>query len=202
MAPLILAIGLLLASHSVAAGAATAAEKPPKWQKFDHQGNLVELKMGPWHCARDNHTGLVWEVKSWHENAHYYKAGYSYYEPLGKVGVADGGSCQQGFEWYPCDVSDYIKTINDERYCGIDNWRLPTLEELKTLVYRKNIAGKLLINPYIFPRTTRALYMTSTTTMVDGRLKIAMMDFWQLKIEQRSADVVVNARLVAQGPRQ
>jgi hypothetical protein len=186
-----LLLQLLLVNH-------TQAAEPSKWQKYDISGNPVAIKMGPWQCAKDNHTGLTWEVKSWHEDAHYYKASYSYYDPISKQGVKDGGSCQQGEEWYACDISDYIKTINEQAYCGITSWRLPTLDELKTLVYRKNIAGKLLINPYIFPRTTRAVYMTADKTMVDGQLTIDMMDFWHARVQRRRVDVVANVRLVSE----
>lgn len=186
-----LLILLLLTSY------AQAAEQT-QWQKFDGQGKPVPIKMGPWQCAKDNTTGLTWEVKSWHEDTHYYKATYSYYDPATKEGLIDGGSCQQGYEWYPCDVSDHIKKLNDMAYCGINTWRLPTLDELKTLVYRKNIEGKLLINPYIFPRTTRSIYMTSTKEIKDGQLTLSMMDFWHQRVQQRKVNVVANVRLVSE----
>ncbi len=187
-----LLIPLLLLASTV-----NAAETKPKWQKINQQGQPVGIKLGPWHCAKDNTTELTWEVKSWHETAHYYKATYSYYDPLTKQGVIDGGSCQQGNEWYPCDVSDHIETLNKQAYCGITTWRLPTLAELKTLIYRDNIKGKLLINGYIFPRNTKSIYMTADTSQINGQLKITMMDFWREQVQQRNADVVANVRLVA-----
>jgi hypothetical protein len=178
-------------------GCTPASQTQQKWQKLDHKGKAVAIKMGPWHCATDSHSGLTWEVKSWHEDAHYYKATYSFYDPKTKQGMIDGGSCQQGYEWYPCDVSDHIKTLNQQAYCGITSWRLPTFTELQTLTYDKNIKGKLLINPYIFPRTTRSLYMTSTTQVINGELTITMMDFFRQRVEQRKANVVANVRLVS-----
>lgn len=167
-----------------------------QWQKIDKQGTKVDIKMGPWHCATDQHTGLTWEVKSWHETQHYYKATYTYFNPTEKLGVIDGGSCQQGDEWYPCDVSDLISYMNAQAYCGITTWRLPTLKELKTLIYHKNISGKLKINQYIFPRSTRSRYLTSDITINNGILNVTMMDFFKAIPEQRASNVVANVRLV------
>ncbi len=169
-----------------------------KWQKLDKSGEPVAIHMGPWSCATDNKTGLTWEVKSWHEDSHYYKATYTFYDPKTQLGVKHGGSCQQGQEWYPCDVSDYIAKINKQAYCGITDWRLPTLKELNSLIYKKNIEGKLLINPYIFPRTTRSIYMTADKEQVAGVWHITMMDFWRNRTQQRKLDVVANVRLVSE----
>lgn len=168
-----------------------------KWQKLDSSGAQVPVKLGPWHCAKDLNTNLTWEVKSWHENQHYYKATYTWFDPVTGQGVQDGGSCQQGTEWYPCDVSDFIRYMNEIAYCGITHWRLPTLAELKTLVYQKNIPGKLKMNPYIFPRATRGRYMSADRTLDKGDIKVVLMDFFQLQIEQRKPDVVAYVRLVS-----
>lgn len=190
---ILLLMGLLIVLSGV------CHAKEVKWQKHDQNGQPVAIKMGPWSCATDNHSGLTWEVKSWHENSHYYKATYSYYEPKTGLGVKDGGSCQQGQEWYPCDVSDYIAKMNKQGYCGISNWRLPTLKELNTLIYKKNLPGKLKINPYIFPRTTRSIYMTADMAQLDGQWHITMMDFLRQRVQQRKLDVVANVRLVSGG---
>lgn len=168
-----------------------------RWQKLDVAGNSVAIKMGPWACATDNRTQLTWEVKSWHENQQYYKATYSYYDPIEAIGVKNGGSCQQGSEWYPCDITKLINQLNQQNYCGRNNWRLPTSDELKTLFYDKNTKGKLRINPYIFPRTTRNLYMTANRQQKDGRETITMVEFLHGTSQNRYLDVVANARLVS-----
>ena len=186
---------LLISILSLKSYATDYSQDSQKWQKLDIHGQPVPIKLGPWACATDAKTNLTWEVKSWHENLHYYKATYSYFEPIQNIGVKQGGSCQAGQEWYPCDVSEFIDKMNQLNYCGRNDWRLPTKNELQSLIYTNNTQGKLLINSYIFPRTTRNIYMTGD---IDASNKqINMMDFWHGKVTKRPLDVVANVRLVS-----
>ena len=89
-------------------------------------------------------------------------------------------------------MSDFLKEINEEAYCGITSWRLPTLAEMKTLIYKKNIKGKKLINPYIFPRATRTKYMTSDKAMVNGKLTITLIGFLNGKADFFRDSVLLN----------
>lgn len=79
-----------------------------------------------WACTKDNKTGLVWEVKgndgvtrdkiwwyTWNDN------------------VAD---CK-GIDNCTTYVHDYTRMINNVAYCGGTNWRIPSVTELKGLVY-------------------------------------------------------------------
>jgi len=174
-----------------------AEPKALKWQKYDQHGEQVPIKEGPWSCALDKETGLLWEVKSWHEAEHYYKATYTYYDESNRIGVKNGGSCQQGSEWFACDVTQLINFANQQKYCGVNTWRLPTINELKTLIYTKEITGKLQINPYIFPRTTRGVYMSSDIKHLNDQWYVDMFNFFTLAITSRPMKVVANVRLVS-----
>lgn len=186
---------LLISILSLSANTQENSQDSLKWQKLDIHGKPVPIKLGPWACATDVKTGLTWEVKSWHENLHYYKATYSYFDSKLNIGVKQGGSCQAGQEWYPCDISEFIDKMNQLNYCGRNNWRLPTQNELQSLIYTHNTKGKLLINSYIFPRTTRSIYMTANVDK--SNQQIMMMDFWHGKVSKRPLDVVANVRLVS-----
>lgn len=53
----------------------------------------------------------------------------------------------------PCEQAElYIRRLNIERFAGINEWRLPTIEEFKTLLEREKQANNLYINP-IFEKT-------------------------------------------------
>jgi hypothetical protein len=45
------------------------------------------------------------------------------------------------------DVQAYIKYLNQERFAGYDNWRLPTIEEVKALFKPEAQSQELYINP-------------------------------------------------------
>jgi hypothetical protein len=64
-----------------------------------------------WSCVKDNHTGLVWEVKT--------IEGPHSFEQQNKV------------NWSNRDVP--ATTSNDEVFCGITSWRVPTVVELITI---------------------------------------------------------------------
>lgn len=76
-----------------------------------------------WACTKDNKTGLVWEVKT------------------------DDGGLRDRIQTYSdyfandtgYDASDnanvFVNTVNKQKMCGASDWRLPTKEELMTLVF-------------------------------------------------------------------
>jgi len=45
------------------------------------------------------------------------------------------------------DAEDYIKQLNQERFAGYSDWRLPTVDELKTLLESEENKDGLYINP-------------------------------------------------------
>ncbi|MFP8781072.1 DUF1566 domain-containing protein [Hydrogenophaga sp. RWCD_12] len=93
-------------------------------------------------CVRDDVTGLIWEGKE-ASGARY---GNNIYTNLG------GGA--------PTDVSGYVAEVNTANLCGFSDWRLPTTQELLSLVDYGRIAG-LPLNPTAFPNTGGGTHWTS-----------------------------------------
>ena len=135
-----------------------------------------------WACTRDNKTGLTWEVKIDDGGLRDKDWQYSWYEPNPNI--------NGGFEGYQsgdsdvvlgicsgsdCDTYAYKNKVNKTKLCGAANWRMPTVDELMTLV--KCSDGKYdtdascinsqsvsapTINSTYFPNTVSDLYWSSS----------------------------------------
>lgn len=86
-------------------------------------------------CVQDNVTGLMWEGKT-SGNA------------ITKYNIAD--------------ASNYLSAVNTVGLCGYNDWRMPTPEELVSLIDYSNVSGAL-IDPIWFPNTQSGAYWTGTT---------------------------------------
>ncbi|MCK5829969.1 MAG: DUF1566 domain-containing protein [Methylococcales bacterium] len=102
--------------------------------KLDGNGQPLDAKASNWSCVKDNHTGLIWEIKtdngSIHDKDNTYRWG----------GVTALGSGTKGRYYSDWDI--LVNGSNAESLCGFSNWRVPTSAELGSLVdfSRKDIA--------------------------------------------------------------
>ncbi|OZG74037.1 hypothetical protein BTA51_09705 [Hahella sp. CCB-MM4] len=170
------------------------SEQLERWRKLDAGGEPVAVHQGPWACVEDVGEKLIWEVKSWQEYTHYYKSSYSWRHQ--ETGEKDLGSCVFGKQFVPCDTEDLIQRLNQARYCGVTSWRLPTYDELKSLADPETVAGQPMINRYLFPRTARGPYWTSTLEP-GAELNIWTYDFYQGSGKPLPPHIAGWARLVS-----
>jgi len=167
-----------------------------RFAKLDENGEELSDSVEDWHCVHDSENNLIWEGKYWgdsmssKEKLHYYDDRFNWHDPDfetngGRDGSRDddGAICfgyQRGVEETFCNTYAYANRVNEQEYCGINNWRLPTHEELKSLVDKEypfgagsNVVDGLFINENYFPRTDgRWFYWTST------RYEGGMNDSW------------------------
>ena len=113
-----------------------------------------------WGCTRDNVTGLVWEIKA-ADGLQASASTYSWYNPDkdvngGAAGIKNGGQCEER----PCDTRAFVEKINEEELCGLSDWRVPTRQELLSIV--DNSVFKPAIDSRFFPNTTPAYYWSSS----------------------------------------
>ena len=65
------------------------------------------------------------------------------------------------------EAQSYINDLNEQKYCGDSDWRLPTLVELASLL-RENQVGGLYIDT-VFARTQRKLWSSDVSNAYDGQ---------------------------------
>lgn len=129
---------------------------------LDTKGEIMPFKTGPWACVQDNGNGLVWEVKADNEGLRHYTATFSWFNPS-KVqtrdqGIKDKGSCHPSLRG-SCDTQGYVAAMNKIQLCGRSNWRLPTRDELASLLELRLASPGPLITPS-FPNTKASGYWT------------------------------------------
>jgi len=121
------------------------------YTKLASDGSELPAGAGNWSCVRDNVTGRVWEVKTddggIHDKDNTYRWG----------GMTALGT---GYGIYYADWNTLVAGSNSEVLCGFADWRLPSPDELRSLVNfnRSNPA----IDTTYFPNTLALNFWTSS----------------------------------------
>ncbi|WP_044412924.1 Lcl C-terminal domain-containing protein [Thiomicrospira microaerophila] len=118
---------------------------------YTGNGNYTEA---PWACVKDNHTGLVWEVKTpagsgdIHDASNRYRWG-------GKTALLTGEFGTRHNDW-----DTLVDGSNSKNLCGFNDWRVPSRDELRSIVNygRFNPA----IDQSVFPNTRSSWYWSAS----------------------------------------
>lgn len=102
-------------------------------------------------CATVQKSGLTWELKTDDGGVHDKDNVYRW----GGIGAEKTGVI------FFDDWNDLLNTANTEKLCGFDDWHVPTIEELKTLVTHTD--KKPVIDTATFPLTLTVPYWSVST---------------------------------------
>ena len=118
--------------------------------KISSSGALLDDVATEWSCVRDNETGLIWEVKTDDDDTHDKDNEYRW-----------GGAAETaaGEENVYGDWDELINGSNGESFCGYNDWRVPTKDELREIVVTENSPT---INTDYFPNTLAAWFWSSS----------------------------------------
>ncbi|ETR69319.1 MAG: RCC1 repeat- and reductase domain-containing protein [Candidatus Magnetoglobus multicellularis str. Araruama] len=97
--------------------------------KLDSQGNDLPTSANEWTMVRDNVTGLIWEAKTDDGSIHDKDNTYTWHDSNSETNGGNAGKNGDGN-----DTEDFIKELNENNFGNYSDWRLPTIEELTTIV--------------------------------------------------------------------
>lgn len=131
--------------------------------KLDANGNELDPVANGHSCVRDNVTGLVWEVKTTDGGLQDASNTYTWYNTdstinMGRAGKQNGGTCTGS----NCDTHAYTQAVNElnQPLCGYSDWRMPTREELRSIVDYGSIDPAIDTN--FFPSSKSSKYWSES----------------------------------------
>ena len=131
-----------------------------EFKKMSDDGEIIALDSENWSCILDNNSSLVWEVKSKEKGVQYALNTYTWFD--GESG-RDNGTFSKNCYWGKnCNTLSFVGDINKAELCGYSNWRLPTRDELNSIVDYYG-EGDTLIDTHLFPNTQMDSYWTSVS---------------------------------------
>ncbi|MEJ8569352.1 DUF1566 domain-containing protein [Elongatibacter sediminis] len=132
-----------------------------KYRAVTATGTVLDAAQAPGVCARDEFTGLTWEVKTDDGGLRDARHTYSWFDPdeahggeLDYRGLPDGGTCDGS----ACDTSSYVAAVNETALCGHADWRMPSRDELGSISDPRRTTAPPTINTRHFPLTRNAEY--------------------------------------------
>ena len=145
------------------------------WSKIGSAGEVLADDAPSWVCLRDNLTGLIWEMKTadagLHGRAHRYTwRSTDAASNGGNPGSVGGDSCAGTLPDAQCNTQALVEQVNAAGLCGANDWRLPSIVELESIVDLGN-APRPSINQTLFLGTTEdesVGYWSSSSSAVNS----------------------------------
>ena len=159
--------------------AQTSSHSSPKLSKLGSHGERLPPNAQEWDCVKDEQTGLVWEKKD-PSSALRGQDTFIWYQPEQAALGNETGQPRANPELFAldntcygyrtsdpssyCNTSAYSNRINQSQYCGYNDWRLPSDQELLSLVDPQLSGNEYLpsIDTDFFPFNRRFVYWTNT----------------------------------------
>jgi len=127
--------------------------------RLDEVGDEVDDETLSWSCVRDNITGLIWESKTDDLTTTLHSASYSYsWYQSDEDGGFDGdeSGIKASCSLTNCNTENYLAEVNSRGVCNFRDWRLPTHNELLSILHLGQAVAPMIDANY-FPNTTDSL---------------------------------------------
>ncbi|BDX06225.1 DUF1566 domain-containing protein [Planctobacterium marinum] len=159
---------------------AGAGDEGFDFTKLDEFGDEIDASETSWSCVRDNVTGLIWEMKTNDSGLHDVNNTYSWVSSTtSEEAQNDGASCTLT----TCNTAAFVEAVNAEGLCGFFDWRMPTHNELKSILHFGETNNTFIDGDY-FPfnnpdTSTETWYWTSIQN-VDGASGDVLQNSWAI----------------------
>ena len=131
------------------------------YTKIDINGTPLSASAISWSCVLDNVTGLLWENKTNNGNIHDKDKNYLW------GGVTASGYNHPNREGpYYSDWDELVIGSNSENFCGKSNWKVPSVNQLASLIHH-GVSNPSIDTNY-FPNTIATWYWTSDPFIIDS----------------------------------
>jgi hypothetical protein len=155
--------------------------------RLNANGDEQDANADSWSCVRDNVTGLVWEVKTNDGAFQDTDYTYSWYSETVNGGFAgDQTGANATCLLANCNTAAYVQAVNAQGLCGFYDWRLPTHDELFSLMHL-GIADDVAIDEEYFPNTgavtTEPLWYWTSVPSADGVNSDDAQNAWALDFD-------------------
>jgi len=156
--------------------------------KLSSEGEILDFESSNWSCVLDQKTSLIWEVKGETEGVQYTMNTYTWFD--GDTGRKNNMYSKNCYWGEGCNTQSFVDDINEAQLCTYKNWRLPTRDELKTII---NYYGDdILIDLDFFPNTQKETYWTSMTAKDNPSLAYEIPFFYGGSIvREKSIDTYI-----------
>lgn len=151
--------------------AANPAPASPGLRKLSAAGQAIVASSAQWSCVKDQSSGLIWELKT-----------------------NDGGLRDKDRTYSWDGAQAYANTVNAQGLCGASNWRVPTAEELLTLIGAKSVGSPInaqrLIDYDFFPNTVASDYWSASDSVDDNAWGVSFSDGGYAYLDKNAARFV------------
>ena len=164
---------------------------PPSYTKLD-AGVVLADDTATWAMVKDNVTGLIWENKTSDGSIHDGAKKFTWCDTNTATNRGNQGTCGTGTGNAATDTKAYIKALNDANFGGFSDWRLPSVNELGSIVDGGRFNPS--INTAWFSSTVPSYYWSSTTNAVNtDRAWLVLFYDCYVSLDDRSNSYYVRA---------
>lgn len=144
--------------------------------RLDNNGDAVENPSLSFSCVRDNVTALVWQVKDGDDasSINYAQQNFTWYAESDNgnfAGSLNALSTSCNVPSQNCNTQAYIDQINTQGQCGFFDWRLPTPNELQSIIHYGKANPPMVDSvffPYLGSNLEQIIWYWTSQTSADG----------------------------------
>ena len=104
------------------------------YTKLDSKGGELAFDAQEWSCVRDNVTGSIWENKTQSDQASIHHETHTYFYRENLAVADDTCPFYDVSSGTNCTIEALITRTNSEKLCGRENWVLPSVADMYTIL--------------------------------------------------------------------